>query len=493
MKSIRVLSLAVMLAVALFAGRTGAEIREESFDITPANWEGVNNRCNFFAPKTVMQNFGYSADTSHAGGETGEVGGKINPAAEAAYYGYKLPKTLSLDDPITASGKLFVRRGGGHFLLGFFNPKTMNEWRTPNTLVARINGRGEGFHCHAEYCTSLWRCEAGVIGEIVRGRRIDAKIMSSGTTYHWTLRYDPKGADGRGSLTFTLNDEKGECPIVREHRADGATFTHFGLMPVMKAWDDASEVWIDDVTIQGETFEFSDDPQWEQFNNRRTYETRDTRPNFDFGWTPTHFAGGKVSGELGGLIFRGDCRDPRRMACYGDRLSTLTLEDPLIATGKLSMTRGVSDSTASIGFYNSTWSMHSNPSQDQSIPKDYIGINIEGPSSEGFFFYPVYRVHDGGYKVLGRGEGTSPRIRPDRKIHDWMLKYDPQGAGGAGQISVSLDGQVCTLDLEPADGKSGASFDRFGICTPWIDGNSVTVYFDDIEYTSGPEAAGEKK
>jgi hypothetical protein len=30
----------------------------------------------------------------------------------------------------------------------------------------------------------------------------------------------------------------------------------------------------------------------------------------------------------------------------------------------------------------------------------------------------------------------------------------------------------------------GASFDRFGICTPWIDGNSVTVFFDDVTYTA---------
>jgi hypothetical protein len=49
---------------------------------------------------------------------------------------------------------------------------------------------------------------------------------------------------------------------------------------------------------------------------------------------------------------------------------------------------------------------------------------------------------------------------------------------------VSLDGQTCTLDLEAADRAAGASFDRFGLCTPWIDGNSVTVFFDDLHYTA---------
>ena len=72
---------------------------------------------------------------------------------------------------MTAEGRLFVASGSGHCLLGFFNTNTLNEWRTPNTLVARINSRGETFHCHLEYCTSRWRASAGVIGEIVQGGR----------------------------------------------------------------------------------------------------------------------------------------------------------------------------------------------------------------------------------------------------------------------------------------------------------------------------------
>ena len=129
-------------------------------------------------------------------------------------------------------------------------------------------------------------------------------------------------------------------------------------------------------------------PAWIYRNNRSTYQTTCVRPRFDFGWSPTHLAGGQVAGELGGLIFRGDCRDPHRMAAYGDRIATLTLDTPLMARGKLSMVCGVTDSTASIGFYNATWSLKSNPSQKQSIPMDYLGVNIEGPSSEGFFSIP---------------------------------------------------------------------------------------------------------
>ncbi len=485
----RMLWLWGLIMMALASRPVTGAIYEESFDRAPLDWEGVNNRNTHFPPRLVTQDFGYSASTNHAGGQPGEVGGKLNPAGEAAYYGYRLPGPLTLDDPVSAAGKIFVAPGPGHFLLGFFNSGTLNEWRTPNALVARINGRGESFHCHFEYCTSRWRAGAGVIGEIVPGRRIDARAIPSGRVYEWQLRYDPNSSAGAGTLTFTLAGTTATCPVPREHRADGATFTHFGLLPILKTWDSPGEAWIDDVVINGKECDFRTDPQWEECNNRRTYETKDTRPRFDFGWSPTHFAGGKGAGELGGLIFRGDCREPQRMAAYGARLSTLTLNTPLYARGKVSMLRGVTDSTASIGFYHSVWSMHSNPAQDQSIPMDYLGINIEGPSSEGFFFYPVYRVHGNRAGALGGGSSKAPRIYPDRRVHDWMLKYEPEATDGRGRITVSLDDQTCTLDLEPNAKTSGASFDRFGICTPWIDGNSVTVFFDDIQYTCSPSPA----
>src|SRR5438046_4213936 len=121
---------------------SGAAVRQENLDREPPNWEGVNNRNKFLEPKTVEQNCGYSATASHSGGQAGEIGGRINPAAEPAYYGYRLPRPLNLDSPMIAEGNLFVPAGSGHCLLGFFNTNRLNEWRTPNTLVARVNNRG---------------------------------------------------------------------------------------------------------------------------------------------------------------------------------------------------------------------------------------------------------------------------------------------------------------------------------------------------------------
>jgi hypothetical protein len=129
--------------------------------------------------------------------------------------------------------------------------------------------------------------------------------------------------------------------------------------------------------------------------------------------------------------------------------------------------------------------MRSNESQKEGVPESVLGIHIEGPSSEGFCFYPVNHLRgQGGQYADSR---ASPRIFPDGAIHDWRLEYDPAGAKGNGQIEVWLDGKSTTLPLDAAAKASGTTFDRFGIVTSWIDGNSQDVYWDDITYTVSQE------
>src|SRR5947207_6541458 len=85
------------------AGWAAGEERTEHFDKDPG-WDGNNNRAASPEKRTVRQDFGYSR-TANAGGERGEVGGLITPAAEPAYYARKIdPRTL--DDALTASGRL---------------------------------------------------------------------------------------------------------------------------------------------------------------------------------------------------------------------------------------------------------------------------------------------------------------------------------------------------------------------------------------------------
>lgn len=476
---------AVVLACCL-VGQIGGEERLERFDKDPG-WEGHNNRSTVPAKRTVRQDFGHSR-TAHAGGEVGEVGGFISPAAEPAWYARKIePRTFN--DTLSASGRLLCRGREYHALIGFFNADTVNEWRTPNSIAIRLLARGDVFYAFVEYATSRWRAGGDSPGGFATVRdpvtnREALRGFRAGVSHKWTIRYDPKGADGRGAVTVTLGGETAVCHLEPGHKADGATFNRFGLLPVLKSADGGGEVWLDDVTVEGHTDDFSRDPGWEGFRNRREYETADVRPRFDFGYSPTHHAGGRAAGELGGLVFRGDCRYPERLAACGDRLAELNLDKPLRASGKVALRRGVSDSTTLLGFYHSKDSLQVNPSQASGWPRCFLGVAVEGPSREGFLLYPAYRLRAGGD---GNASGAAaPHIRPDGKAHDWSLVYDPDAADGRGRIAVTLDGKSVNLDLAPGQRKAGARFDRFGLITTWIDGNAQRVYFDDLTYTCAP-------
>ena len=304
----------------------------------------------------------------------------------------------------------------------------------------------------------------------------------------WSLTYDPHGNDGRGVITATIDGETSVCHLDQDHKADGASFDRFGLLGVMKSADSPGELWLDDVSVDGTLEGFDGDPRWESLGNRRTYESENVRPRFDFGYSPTHFAGGRAPGEVGGLVFRGDIREAARMASYGDRVGPLSLDRPLRASGKVVLRRGVSDSTTLFGFYHSERSMAVNPSQSSGFPEGFLGLAVEGPSREGFFAYPVYRT-TGDRQGYARGPRL-PRILPDGKPHDWSLEYNPSAVGGRGQIVLTFDGQSVTLDLQPDDRTPGTAFDRFGLVTTWIDGNAQTIYFDDLSYTDSQAGGG---
>lgn len=470
---------------ALLACSVAAEERTERFDKDPG-WDAHNNRAATPEKRTVRQDFGYSR-TANAGGKAGEVGGFITPAAELAYYARKIG-TKTFDDPLSASGTLLCKGREFHLLVGFFNADTANEWRTPNTVALRLLGRGDVFYAFVEYCTGKWRAGGDSPGGFATVKdantgRVALRGFKTGVAHEWSIKYDPDGNKGGGSVTVTLGGETAVCHLDAGHRKDGAAFNRFGLLPVLKSADGGGEVWLDDVAINGEKDDFAKDPGWEGVGNRREYQTADVRPRFDFGYSPTNHAGGKEAGELGGLVFRGDCRYKDKLAAYGDRLKPLTLDKPLKASGKVALRRGVSDSTVLLGFYHSEDSLEVNPSQSSGFPKSFLGVAVEGPSREGFLFYPAYRVRGDGQ---GYANGADrPHILPDGKSHDWSLAYDPAAADGRGRIVVTFDGKSVSLDLGAGDRKTGARFDRFGLVTTWIDGNAQRVYFDDLTYTCG--------
>ena len=231
----------------------------------------------------------------------------------------------------------------------------------------------------------------------------------------------------------------------------------------MKHADGGGDIWLDDVTINGEKDDFSQDPAWDQFHNRRQYDTTEVRPRFDFGFSPTQHAGGKGKGELGGLVFRGDCRFEDKLAFYGDRLAELNLDKSLHASGRVTLKRGVTDSSVLIGFFHSGDSVQVNPSQNNGIAKCFLGAAVEGPSREGFLFYPLYRTSGDG---SGSGVHGAPHILPDGSSHDWSLEYSPTGADGRGRIIVALDGKKVSLDLGQNHKTAGAVLIALALSPP---------------------------
>ena len=126
------------------------------------------------------------------------------------------------------------------------------------------------------------------------------------------------------------------------------------------------------------------------------------------------------------------------MASYGDRVGPLTLDRPLRASGKVVLRRGVSDSTTLFGFYHSERSLAVNPSQGSGFPEGFLGVAVEGPSREGFFVYPVYRMAGDGRATPGARPAAHPArrhaprlvpgVRPGRRERPGADRADPRRA-----------------------------------------------------------------
>lgn len=475
--------LATLLVGTALSGAQAAGERVQRFDRDPG-WEGHNNRSTAQEPRQVKQAFGYSA-TTHAGGNKGEVGGTITPDGEAAYYARPIPPR-TFEQPLEASGKLNGQAGGFHALFGFFNNNTLNEWRTPNTVVLRLQGRGDYFYAYLEYCTDRWRAGADSPVAFATKNPTSGKMepieFPLNKPLNWTLKYDPTGNGGQGVITAVLNGHTSICHLGEGHKLDGARFNRFGLLSIIKSVDSPGELWFDDLNVLGERESFDRDPGWEGRGNRREYISTNIRPRFNFGYSPTQFADGTGKGELGGLMFRGDGRYPERIAYYADKVGPLAPTKPIRASGRVVLRRGVSDSSTLFGFFDSQASVAVNDSQANGFPDHFLGLAIEGPSAEGFFVYPVFRTMGEG--VEGSRVPMPNRILPDGKSHAWSLEFDPQAEGGQGAMTLRLDQNVVRMPLPEGLRARGAKYDRFGFVTTRVDGNAQQVYFDDLTYTA---------
>jgi hypothetical protein len=130
------------------------------------------------------------------------------------------------------------------------------------------------------------------------------------------------------------------------------------------------------------------------------------------------------------------------------------------------------------------------------MPNKFLGVKIDGGAM--YFAMPCYRSPNlleehasSAEKFIAeplRGEypPQPPRLYQDGQWREFYLEYDPDGAGGKGQIKVQIgsDGVPYTFDLQAGAKSENFAFDRFGLLTERKGGGkNHAIYFDKLTYT----------
>lgn len=192
----------------------------------------------------------------------------------------------------------------------------------------------------------------------------------------------------------------------------------------------------------------------------------------DFGFRSTQRAGGAQAGEIGGYISRS-----LAPASYSRAIAVKTLDDKLCMSGVFAVPRNENGSGVLIGWFNSAsrgWRSANS-----------LAMRIDGNRNGNWVFFEygtaAWRA-GGGSNFEGIYQTTKTRPMPsDGKSHRFRLAYEPMGADGSGEMTLTLDGHTFRAALDRGHKSDGALFDRFGVFCQQISGNGTEVFFDDLE------------
>jgi len=439
-----VLLFLVLLTVLSGFASSATFLRTENFTADPG-WDGVRNRYSTGC-REVTQDFGYSR-TRFAGGDLGEIGGRVARSTAPALYADTITGR-GLDDTLFASGRIvLLENADGGVFVGWFNGARQG-WRPVNFVGFRLDEAD----VYLTYTTGTSKAQ---------GLRTGVSLQL-GRPYFWSLSYDPKGNAGKGTIRLSISGTNSTLDLLPGHREEGALLNRFGLFNLQEPGG-YEIVYLDDLSYCGKTENFSIDPGWLGSGNRATFRDCRLRGTQDFGYSQTNHTG-SLPGEVGGLIWRDE-----RPAYYADEVGRLTLDNSLFASGRLTALQASSDSGFLIGWFDKDklgWP-----------PQDFLGAAIEGPSRAGHYFRLMYHTSRG---ALGESV-SNPLVFPNNTVYRWEMAYDPKShtftgrlAGGA-EISTTL----------PADAE--AEFNRFGIVNIQAGGHEITAYLDDLTYTASLE------
>ena len=484
-----------MLIAAAIADEPQKTVQKtETFDHDP-NWDAHQNRVKV-PPVKKQQDFGWSS-TNHCGTGPGEIGGVVWRSVTPAYYGKKVGP-FNWDNPLSASGTITCLKSntgkgwqtGSTVYIGFFNSAEQG-WRPINYMGFRLevhtDTKAEKLESrpYVELCYGTSKWAAGGITANARGEgqaknplELDQDAMQrvppDGSKHSWEFRYDPKGGDhGTGEIILVFDGNTTKTRIPRWHREHGATFDRFGIFN-NQVCGNFIEVYLDDISINGEKQDFASDPKWDEKGNRDLVTDMREYGAQDFGFSPTNHAGGAKPGELGGFFQSVDPWETNFMGYYADRVGPLTLDHKLFAKGKFSSDNEYSiDSSMAIGWFNADnlgWPV-----------KNFVGVFFDSLSDTGRIITPLYGAADGS---TGSGDAKWVMFMPDGRHYDWTMEYDPAGEGGRGVIQFTINGETTTRVLNAGDRKKGATFNRFGVFNlGGANSKHCVVWFDDLTYT----------
>ena len=132
-------------------------------------------------------------------------------------------------------------------------------------------------------------------------------------------------------------------------------------------------------------------------------------------------------------------------------MGELTLDDPISFSGTICFTDGMTDAAAFFGYFNrdNQVAEFDKARSDAFSPvANTMGITIADSSAVGYYFLP--QVTSAGREVVRK---TCEVFTPDRRRQRFAFDYDPEGNGGTGRVTVTLDGH--SVRARPARPSSG--------------------------------------
>jgi hypothetical protein len=211
--------------------------KSEDFSKDPG-WIGLGNRASFEdRHQGGVHDFGFSGQTRHAGGASGEIGGMIWRSGAYGYYGDRVG-LLTLTNRLEARGKVVLEAAppDSGMYLGWFNSaeKENAPSQAGNFVGIKIGGPTRvGHYFVPAYATDKrTKIEPGPGRQHPKRVSVESSrgpILVPQKVFEWKLIYDPAGNGGTGALEATLGNETVKLPLKTGDKAVGAAFDRFGL------------------------------------------------------------------------------------------------------------------------------------------------------------------------------------------------------------------------------------------------------------------------